>query len=425
MDTPVFFSPMYDNLETNIPHTMMTYSTDHSLADNQLFPRRDKVLEYLESYANEVLHLIKFETGVTSVTLKRNHGKDQWTITSINLMTSVSKRRPYDAIVVASGHYKVPYIPAIPGLKEWNTTYPDRISHSKYYRNPKPYTASKTLLIGASASGLDISTQVATTCAKPLLLSQRTQSDLAAGFPDTGILVVPEVAEFLPPSSGHERAVRFVDGQIESGIEKVLFCTGYLHSYPFLSLLDPPPITNGERVEHLYQHIFYTPNPTLGFVGVPSKILPFPTCEAQAAVIARVWSDRLPLPPRSDMEAWEADRMRQKGSGKKFHELTVPEDLDYLNNLVDWAEQASEREGVKDMLPRKWNEHDYWVRRNFPAIKKAFANRGEERWKVRHIEDLDFEYRDRNGEERSVDKPISNENAIADRMRIDFLTSTE
>lgn len=389
---------MYDSLETNIPHAMMTYSTDDSLQDVQLFPGREDVLRYLELYADPMLPLIRFKTKVISVRLKSGQEKVSWRLRSIDLVTLKTEEKIYDAIVVASGHYAVPLIPAISGLEEWNKSYPERISHSKHYRNPQPYTGLKTLLIGASASGLDISTQISLVCAAPLLLSQRTRSDLAAGFSSTDIQLVPEVVEFLPPFSGYDRAVRFANGQVETGIKKVLFCTGYLHSYPFLSSLDPPPITNGERVEHLYQHIFYTPNPTLAFVGVPSKILPFPTFEAQAAIIARVWNGRLSLPPSAKLEAWEAERIRARGSGKKFHELTVPEDLDYLNDLVDWANQASNNDGVKEMLPPKWSDRDYWARKNFTGIKKAFASRGEGRREVRRIEGLGFSYGESNGD---------------------------
>lgn len=383
---------MYDHLETNIPHSMMTYSTDDSLTNDQLFPGRESVLKYLTRYAEPVHHLCKFKTKVLSATFRAECEQNRWLLTSTHLPTSETKEEAYDAIIVASGHYAVPHIPAIPGLEAWNTAYPKRISHSKHYRNPHPYTALQTLIIGASASGLDISTQIATACAVPLLLSQRTPSELAAGFPDTNIRTVPEIAAFLPPSSGHERAVRFTDGQIEMGIDKVLFCTGYYHSYPFLSSLVPPPITNGERVEHLYQHIFYAPNPTLAFVGVPSKILPFRTCEAQAAVIARVWSGRLALPSASKMEAWEVQRIEKKGAGRKFHDLAFPEDLDYLNEMVDWATQADTGAKAKGMLPRKWDKRDFWARKRFARIKKAFASRGEGRRGVKTMEELGYEF---------------------------------
>ena len=383
---------MYDHLETNIPHTMMAFSTDDSLIDEQLFPGRESLLKYLKRYAEPVLFLCKFKTKVISVTPNPETVQNTWILQSVDLESSEVKNSIYDAIIVASGHYAVPHVPAISGLEAWNAAYPNRVSHSKYYRNSKPYTALKTVVVGASASGLDISTQIATVCAKPLLLSQRTPWELTAGFSHENIQTMPEIGEFLSPSSGHVRAVRFTDGRIEVGIEKVLFCTGYYHSYPFLSALAPAVITSGHMVEHLYQHIFYTPNPTLAFVGVPSKILPFRTCEAQAAVIARVWAGRLALPSSTKMEAWIAERIAKKGSGRRFHELKFPEDLDYLNEMMAWALQASENGEMKGMLPEKWRECDYWARERFAEIKKAFAAKGESRREIRRMEELGYKF---------------------------------
>ena len=45
----------------------------------------------------------------------------------------------YDAVVVASGHYAVPFIPVIPGLKEFAARYPGSVEHTKYYRGPEKY----------------------------------------------------------------------------------------------------------------------------------------------------------------------------------------------------------------------------------------------------------------------------------------------
>lgn len=41
----------------------------------------------------------------------------------------------FDAVVVASGHYNLPYIPDIPGLSEYEDRYPGSIRHSKHYRS--------------------------------------------------------------------------------------------------------------------------------------------------------------------------------------------------------------------------------------------------------------------------------------------------
>ena len=45
----------------------------------------------------------------------------------------------FDAVVVASGHYFVPYIPETKGLAEYESLYPGSIEHSKYFRHPESY----------------------------------------------------------------------------------------------------------------------------------------------------------------------------------------------------------------------------------------------------------------------------------------------
>lgn len=45
----------------------------------------------------------------------------------------------FDAVVVATGHYHVPYIPNFPGLSQWQSKWPNSVSHSKSYRVPEVY----------------------------------------------------------------------------------------------------------------------------------------------------------------------------------------------------------------------------------------------------------------------------------------------
>lgn len=48
-------------------------------------------------------------------------------------------RETFDALVVATGHYNVPWFPSLPGLLEWDQTYPGSIVHSKHFRNPSKF----------------------------------------------------------------------------------------------------------------------------------------------------------------------------------------------------------------------------------------------------------------------------------------------
>ncbi|KAL9598689.1 MAG: hypothetical protein Q9219_004358, partial [cf. Caloplaca sp. 3 TL-2023] len=387
---PTFVTPMYDSLESNIPHFLMKHSDDPSLENGPLFAGHESVLQYLNRYAEEVKHLIKFRTQVYDVTRKDEAGQDQWLVSTKDLVSNKVTEKIYDAVAVASGHHYVPIVPDIPGIQKWNTAYPNTVTHSKYYRKADGFERKKVIVVGNSASGLDIAAQISTVCRHPLLNSKRSE---APPFQRGGNWKeeVPEIAEFLLPSD-HPRAVRFTDGKVESNIDAIVFCTGYYYSFPFLSSLYPSLVVTGERVENTYKHIFYINHPSLAFVGLPYKIIPFRTCEGQAAVVARIWAGRLELPSESDMKTWEAQRIADRGAGKKFHELGNLEDFRYHNELVEWALQSGPQDC--DRTPPKWSKADAIVRKNIPMIKKVHVDQGDKRHAIRSLEQLGITLRE-------------------------------
>lgn len=378
-----FVSPMYERLETNIPHIIMKFSDMPSLEDHQLFPSREVVTQYLEDQGEQVRHLVSFQTQVMDICQTRP-GAHQ--VRFKNLQTNMVYERTYDAVVVANGHYTVPSLPNIKGIKEWNQANPGVISHTNFYRRPEPFADKKVIIVGNAASGTDIASQIGTVSKKPFLMSQRSESFLAfaAGYKEN----VPEIAEFLPGCHG-TRAVRFADGRVEKDIDAILFATGYYYSFPFLSSLESKLISTGERVQHLYKHLFYIDDPTIAFIGLPAKIIPFRTVEGQGAVLARVWAHRLKLPSALEMSRWEEDVIAERGPGKAFHFLPFPKDFEYHNELVDWATRATGRGGK---MPMRWSAKETWARERFPAIKKAFIDKGDARHSIKTLQELGFDY---------------------------------
>jgi hypothetical protein len=107
------------------------------------------------------------------------------------------------------------------------------------------------------------------------------------------------------------------DGTRLPGVDTVMYCTGYDYSFPFLQQGEASASSGGNssdcsgsggggfvsvqdnRVGPLYQHIFPPAAvPTLSFVGLPWKVVPFPQFELQARWIARVLAGTAQLPPR-------------------------------------------------------------------------------------------------------------------------------
>lgn len=134
-----FISPVYDQLDTNIPHTLMNYSDQCFPKGSSLFPQHSVVRQYLEQYANDLQPYLKLGTQVLKIHPTNRTASAQWSVTTKNIKSQQETTSVYDAVVVANGHYDDPFIPNIRGLEVWNTTYPNSISHSKLYRQPDQY----------------------------------------------------------------------------------------------------------------------------------------------------------------------------------------------------------------------------------------------------------------------------------------------
>ncbi|KAE8150097.1 hypothetical protein BDV25DRAFT_117493 [Aspergillus avenaceus] len=390
---PTFISPIYSTLDTNIPKELMAFGEKPFPPDVQVLPKYSTVRKYLGEYAENVKGHIQFETQVVQVR-PRSIEQNTWTVTTKNLRTGVDTTDSYDAVVVASGHYDVPYTPDIPGIQIWDTNYPGVISHSKLYDSPEPFRGKKVVVVGSSASGIDIGNQISQVSEGKVLASQRTESYLAPST-DADKLYFPEIVEFLPPAE-NKRAVRFADGRIESEIDAIVFCTGYFYSFPFLSSLEHPLITDGRRVLNTYQHLFYIYDPTLVFPVLPQRVIPFPLSENQAATFARVWSGRLTLPEEGEMKAWEEATAAKKGNGTSFHLMHFPLDANYMNFLYEWATKAKPREGlINDGNGKQcnyWGEREKQMRQLFPEIRRTFISKGEERRNIKSLKQLGYDF---------------------------------
>lgn len=135
-----FMSPIYDLLETNIPHSLMNYTDKEFPQGSSLFPRHSVVLQYLKEYAEELTDSISYETQVLDVSKPASQPSAPWEVETLDLKTNTTTKAEFDAVIVGSGHYNDPFIPDIPGLVEFDKAFPGAISHSKFYRRPDDYS---------------------------------------------------------------------------------------------------------------------------------------------------------------------------------------------------------------------------------------------------------------------------------------------
>ena len=134
-----------------------------------------------------------------------------------------------------------------------------------------------------------------------------------------------------------------------SNIHRIILCTGYHISYPFLrqyhddkanpaSASNTVLVTDGTQMHNLHKDTFYIPDPSLAFVGVPYYTATFSLFEFQAIAVAAVLSGRAKLPDRDSMRKEYLEKLQRKGVGRQFHSLRGEgEEVGYASSIVDWV----------------------------------------------------------------------------------------
>ncbi|KAM0713485.1 hypothetical protein Q7P37_010447 [Cladosporium fusiforme] len=342
-------TPIYSELTTNVPSIAMAFS-DHPFPYGPFVPHWVPK-QYIQSYLSiqGIDELVSFNTTVEDVTRIPRSGPStlpRWSLTlrRHDPIRNVDEwwRDEFDALIIATGHYSVPFIPAVPGLDQYMERFPEKVFHSKSYRSAAAYRDKRVLVIGNSASGHDVSSILATTVTPPLYQSRRSKSRWDGNSPPSGIVWKPIIARYDPTSG----TIHFVDGtQLESDeVDYVIYCTGYKPSFPWWH----SKVNGGDlwdyranRLIGSYQHTFFRSHPTLGLVGMP-RTLTFRSFEYQAVALARVFAgrNRSSLPSEHEMQLWEQGRddlcRRER---RKFHDIPWEngETLEFFNTFFELA----------------------------------------------------------------------------------------
>jgi hypothetical protein len=267
----------------------------------------------------------------------------------------------FDAVVASNGHYHATNIPDIPGLKEWKLAFPDRIQHSKLYRRASNFKDQNVLIVGAGVSSTDIARELGPVAKTVFQSSRGGPYDLTSHLlPDNAARVAgirffePLVSSDAPTSQDViPGTVILTDGTTLCNIHRVILATGYHSSLPFLRTLhadnltssqadDRVLITDGLQTHNLHKDIFYIPDPTLAFIGIPFHTATFSFFEFQAVALAQVLSGRVSLPDEDNMRAEYLQRLQKKGAGRPFHSMRGEgQEIGYVKDLVDWVNGRS------------------------------------------------------------------------------------
>ncbi|CAJ1928365.1 unnamed protein product [Sphenostylis stenocarpa] len=340
-------SSLYDSLRTNLPRESMGFrdypfrKREEKGRDSRRFPGHREVLMYLRDFAVdfEIIELVRFETEVVFAGLGEG-GK--WRVTSTSPHND-HVDEIYDAVIVCNGHYFQPRLPRIPGINAW----PGKQMHSHNYRTPKPYQDKVVVLIGSSASAVDISRDIAT-LAKEVHIAVRSLEEeklgKVAGHENMWL-------HSMIDSVHEDGKVVFQEGNA-IGVDFIIHCTGYKYDFPFLETKGEVTVDDN-RVGPLYKHVFPPAlSPWLSFVGLPWKVLPFPMFELQSKWIAGILSNRIALPSKEDMaEDIEAfySSLEASGTPKRYtHNMDILQ-WDYNNWIANRCGFPSIEEWRKQM----------------------------------------------------------------------------
>ena len=362
----VWAAPVYDTLDTNVPKDIMSYSSMPFLEDLPLFPHRSDVEKYMKAYAEPLRPYTVFDTKVVSVS--RNEDDTKWAVKSQCVGDNASDTVAiFDAVVIATGNYELPYIPNREGLQEWNAKFPGSIESVKNYRSTDHYKdiEGNILVVGNSALANDLCYQLALAFDRVIYKLRRSENNMPSGS-SSKIIEVPDIARF----DAVGKRVEFVDGSALENVDKVVFATGYLRTLPFLFELnqsDKPIVTDGHKLHGIYKHTLLYNYPNLAICGAARYILPTRTAESQGSWIAKVWSGALPQPSKDDMVAWEMQRVKDTGGSKAFHDLYFPDDVHYANELNKEILEVN-----TGLIPFIWDREQISIRGAIKGVKEAY-----------------------------------------------------
>jgi hypothetical protein len=197
--------------------------------------------------------------------------------------------------------------------------------------------------------------------------------------PNAFAVTNPKVKDVLPIKEFHGDRIELVDGTTLDETDYVIFCTGYLYSLPIFPKEAGFITPDGLYVHHLFRQTFYAEDPTLVFMGLPKQVIPFPTFQNQAILVAKVWAQKLKLPMSEVMGKDEFARLQEKGfEGGKYHSFKYPEDVELAENWRKWILKDKSPGWEKSMKPWEWTPARIETRKHIPEIKAKFLKEIEE-----------------------------------------------
>jgi dimethylaniline monooxygenase (N-oxide forming) len=397
-------SSSYKSLHINTSRQIMEYKSFPMSDEYATYPNHVQIARYFDAFVDrfglrdqiqfriEVTHVAPGPDGGWDVTIRRR-GEQRTTTTN------------YESVLVANGHHWDPRWPepAFPGAD----TFTGEQTHSHYYKTFEGYEDKRVLVLGIGNSACDIAVETSKVAGETFLAMRRgahvmpkyvfgiptdhlTTSPVARvpflwmrrlslavilrlsrgkvtkyGLPEPDhklLAAHPTVSDDLLVRLGHgditvkpniERLeadkVYFVDGTAEK-IDTIVYCTGYMISFPFL---DEDVVAAHDNEISLFHRVVDPAHPGLYFLGLVQPLgAIMPLAEAQAEWIADLFDGSARLPSEADMRREIAayhHALQKRYLASKRHTIEV-DFLEYLAELKKERAAGARRRGESRAL---------------------------------------------------------------------------
>ena len=282
---------MYRYLWSNGPKECLEFA-DYSFDEHfnkpiPSFPPREVLKDYIIGRAekSELKKNVKFNTTVTSVSSDGNGFNVSY---KDKVEDKISTER-FDNVVVATGHFSVPYIPEYKGM----SSFPGRIMHSHDFRDAEEFRNKNVVVLGSSYSAEDVALQCHKYGAKSVTIGYRN-NPMGFHWPEG----MKEV-HYMDRIEGNKAI--FKDGTIQE-MDALILCTGYLHHFPFLSEELKLKTHNRLYPPKLYKGVAWQDNPNLFYLGMQDQFHTFNMFDAQAWYVRDIIMNKISLPSNDEME---------------------------------------------------------------------------------------------------------------------------
>ncbi|XP_014236062.1 flavin-containing monooxygenase FMO GS-OX5-like [Trichogramma pretiosum] len=353
-------SSMYKYLRTNGPGILMEYPDfPHSNEENrEQCNSHQYVLHYLTQYVKVfgLRKYIKFNTVVEEILLlegdKDDWKSDKWLMITRDLETDHESSTLCDGVVVGNGHYHKTNVPKIAGIEN----FPGKILHSHIYRYPQEFEGKTVLVLGAGFSGIDISQDMSPYVNKIYLSHNK-----------------PKIQSRLPKNVEQVAGLASVNGSTlilrdNSTLQAdvILFATGYLFSYPFLSN-DSGLELSGKYVYPLYKYMLNAKHPSMALVGAATETANYPLSRVQSQYFVSMMRGKAHVPSLEERLVTGKDR-ELTPQEKRLAMSLQDKQWKYQNEL---AQEGGFEPYNNDLLGRIYDAWDAYSQKYLMYFKDA------------------------------------------------------